>query len=606
MKKIMIAAFLLTTLSIFPLIRAQSVEVISKNLLNPDVFATTSSTLISNSMTPLEGGKTYTLSLPMGGPFEDYEIHVYDDQLMYVQATAIDLGPCLVNSQDGFLECTFSLNVSSPGVYIDIYSWDFKEMFTLNATEGFQLEEGSVRTTYVPYEERVIVDTTAPIFQGEAYYITSYEVPTSLNDIITNHVSVIDEIDGNISDRIVIENDPYTGNETTLGTYAVSLTASDYSGNQASFILNIVVQDQVKPIITGPDEVRTNINDLASIDSLIQNHYSFSDGYDGVITTYTLNTDAYTNSMNQLGSYQVKFSIEDASGNNTSKTITIEVFDDEAPLISGNASITHSLSSIKTINDYLKDYIATDNVDTSLTVSIQSHTMSSTLDTVGTYELILTSTDTSGNTATKTVSFIITDDIAPTLLGLKNHTISYKNTFDITAYIQEIVVSDNVDALSFTDISVVLDTYTMNQSTPGIYDIHFSVSDHSGNETLLKIQVEVIDDIAPVFSFSQSIILEMSMTLSDDDMYNMLLSAPHIKAFNPTSYKAVNTIDYDNLEDQFIEFELTNEEGKTITEAIKVTIVEPTEETFNILWVVVPFISVSSIITITVILKKRF
>lgn len=606
MKKIMIAAFLLTTLSIFPLIRAQSVEVISKNLLNPDVFATTSSTLISNSMTPLEGGKTYTLSLPMGGPFEDYEIHVYDDQLMYVQATAIDLGPCLVNSQDGFLECTFSLNVSSPGVYIDIYSWDFKEMFTLNATEGFQLEEGSVRTTYVPYEERVIVDTTAPIFQGEAYYITSYEVPTSLNDIITNHVSVIDEIDGNISDRIVIENDPYTGNETTLGTYAVSLTASDYSGNQASFILNIVVQDQVKPIITGPDEVRTNINDLASIDSLIQNHYSFSDGYDGVITTYTLNTDAYTNSMNQLGSYQVKFSIEDASGNNTSKTITIEVFDDEAPLISGNASITHPLSSIKTINDYLNDYIATDNVDTSLTVSIQSHTMSSTLDTVGTYELILTSTDTSGNTASKTVSFIITDDIAPTLLGLKNHTISYKNTFDITAYIQEIVVSDNVDALSFTDISVVLDTYTMNQSTPGIYDIHFSVSDHSGNETLLKIQVEVIDDVAPVFSFSQSIILEMNMTLSDDDMYNMLLSAPHIKAFNPTSYKAVNTIDYDNLEDQFIEFELTNEEGKTITEAIKVTIVEPTEETFNILWVVVPFISVSSIITITVILKKRF
>ncbi|MFP4287444.1 MAG: hypothetical protein ACLFRI_07045 [Candidatus Izemoplasmataceae bacterium] len=603
MKKLVLSVFALLTLSLLPLIRAQTTEVIGKNLLDPNAFNVTENRISTSDVIKLESNETYTLSLPIRGQYT-YSISVYSDYETFIDTNEYDIRPCHHNTQDDFLECTFTLDSESDGVYIEINSYDFAELFQFSS-EGFQLEKGSTRTEYEPFEYRIINDTSSPVFQGEAYYITSYETTTDIETIIANHISVIDEVDGDVSDTITILSDTYSGNETTIGMYEVLLEAHDYSHNKTQFLLHIIVKDEIDPMIEGPKYIETNINDLASLNHLIEEHFTFSDEYDGVIADYTVNQDAYTNHLDQLGIYEVKISIEDSSGNHTSKTFEITVFDDEKPVIHGPNTITHKHSSNKTFDDYLALFSATDNVDQILNVTVKSKTLPTDLSTPGSYELILSAKDSSGNVALKTVTFIIEDDIAPVLTGDNYHIISYKERFKLQDAINQLSLSDNFDTLTHDAIEITFNQYETNIDQLGLYEIQLSVFDTSGNETTFTMHIEVVDDIAPVFDFSQSIILEVNMSLSDEDLFKMLLSSDAISAFNPTSYKVLNAIDYASKEDQLIELELSNDLGEKRIETIQVTIVEPLEESSNLHYIVISIVSLLTVVSAAIIIKKR-
>lgn len=144
----------------------------------------------------------YTLTIPGPDVFGEATIYVSGTN-NYIQGTT-DINGCVVNE---YVVCTFyntdnyiNIEISSSmiGLYHSYYGLEY-----------LQLEVGEESTTYEAYVPP-LQDTTSPEFSNTGAYITDYNDQTSVQDIVSTHVVAIDEIDGDISDQIIIVDDQYT------------------------------------------------------------------------------------------------------------------------------------------------------------------------------------------------------------------------------------------------------------------------------------------------------------------------------------------------------------------------------------------------------------
>ena len=119
---------------------------------------------------------------------------------------------------------------------------------------------------------------------------------------------------------------------TTLGTYTLTHTATDASGNAGTATRTISVTDTIAPVVTvNPDQ--RNVEELIRVGE--GSHYDLgataqdqdagnSLGSVSVVTTGSVN-------VNVEGSYTLTYTATDASGNAGTATRTITVSDTVAP-----------------------------------------------------------------------------------------------------------------------------------------------------------------------------------------------------------------------------------------------------------------------------------
>ena len=292
-----------------------------------------------------------------------------------------------------------------------------------------------------------------------------------------------DNIDGDISGTIMI--DTSSLHTDTVGTYTITYTSTDSSGNSISKTRTVLVVDNTKPIITlsgeNPQtlEVKTPYSELGA---------TASDDVDGDITS-SIMIDTSTVDINRLGTYTVLYDVNDSSGNAaTQAQREVHVVDTTAPHISlhGDANIT--LNQDTPYTD--AGATATDNYDTSITV-----TTDNTVNTanVGTYTIIYTALDSSGNKATATRTVTVKDVTKPVItlggdnpLTLEVH--SPYNEPSATAY-------DAVDGDTPVSITGSVDTNTLGSNT-----ITYTAIDSAGNKAELNRTVIVQDTTKPVIT----------------------------------------------------------------------------------------------------------
>ncbi|MBB20197.1 MAG: hypothetical protein CMP20_12160 [Rickettsiales bacterium] len=111
---------------------------------------------------------------------------------------------------------------------------------------------------------------------------------------------------------------------STIGTYVLTYTATDASGNQASTTRTVEVveatpDDQTAPVITLNGGNQT----ITVGDTWVEPGYTATDNVDGVLTgavvvTGTINTA-------QAGTYTLTYSVTDAAGNTGTATRTVTV-----------------------------------------------------------------------------------------------------------------------------------------------------------------------------------------------------------------------------------------------------------------------------------------
>ncbi len=284
--------------------------------------------------------------------------------------------------------------------------------------------------------------------------------------------TALDNIDGDITSSIVTVNnvDIYT-----VGTYSVTYNVSDAAGNVADEVTRTVniTPDVTKPVITitGDTEVSLELGTAYTDPGA-----TASDNIDGDITSSIVTINNVD--INTVGTYLVTYNVSDAAGNAADEvTRTVNITPDVTkPVITiTGGDIAHEQGTPYT------DLGATalDNIDGDITslISVENNVDS---DTSGTYTVVYSVSDSSGNSADQKTRTVIVSDTTKPVINLIGDS-------EIDLLIYDIYVDDGATAVDNIDGDITEQIITINPvstSEFGTYIVTYNVTDSSGNEAL--------------------------------------------------------------------------------------------------------------------------
>lgn len=347
---------------------------------------------------------------------------------------------------------------------------------TFSATDGSGNSGQSQATV-------AISDQTAPMMSLNGDDVITLAVGESY---IEQGVTVTDNVDGDISDQVVISG---SVDISAVGIYMLTYRVSDAADNAATALTRqVTVQDNDAPVVSVPANITVAAVDASGTpdsETMIANFLSSATASDAVDDDLSVSHNAP--SVFPLGITTVTFSAIDLSGNTGNAQATVTITDQTVPVISliGESEMTIA-QGVAYIDEGAS---ASDNVDGDLTGAM-TLTGSVDVSTVGSYTLTYDVVDAANNAAasvTRTVK--VTDQTAPaiTLNGDANLSITIGNSYTESGA----TASDNNDGDISADVVI---SGTVDTSTLGTYLLSYDVTDAAGNAaTTVTRQVEIID-----------------------------------------------------------------------------------------------------------------
>ena len=463
-----------------------------RNLFNPDsfVYDAQTNTLQSIEPIPVEAGAAYVLSLPHTWDIEDLHVHVKSVQgHIYVDQTLYDQGVCKQKFHN--VQCSITMSANTEGLEMTFSNGNLHQYLSFYGFKDFQFEKGSEGTEYTPYlPQREIV------FFGEQEVEVSYRLATPIETIVADHITVEDNVDGDITDRLIIAQDLYTGNERIVGDYVVTLEVSDSSGNRSSLDFVIKVVDRTKPVIQGPSEVNVQFNDQWSIETIISNHFTFHDDYDGEITDFgVVSTDYVTN---QMGTFEATIQVSDSSLNKAERTVTIHVIQTQNPRLEGPPYVQLYLSENPTIDCVLalfQGFERGSNAPLAVTFEQSNRPINFSHD--GSYILTLLTQDGQANTERLTVHLRLLDDIPP-VFKFDDKIVTPLGTTLAEIDLFYLLIDHYKEHNFIVEGMVVLeDDYTLNAHAVGTYPFKVSLTNQQGDELIHQGRIQVAEVLEP-------------------------------------------------------------------------------------------------------------
>ena len=303
-------------------------------------------------------------------------------------------------------------------------------------------------------------DLTPPVIElmGESPY--SLALGQSFED---PGAKATDDIDGEVA---VTVKKPTLSN---IGTYAVLYSAKDSSGNESSVERTVIVNDVVAPIIY--------LNGLQSMSLGFGQPYSeqgatATDDVDGNVEV------AINGSVGEgIGSYTIIYSAVDKSGNQSSTNRTVVVEDLVGPVITLNGPQSMNLGFGESYSE--QGAFATDDVDGNIEVTING----SVGEGIGSYTIIYSAIDNSGNQSSTNRSVFVEDLLGPviTLNGTASVNLEFGKPYDE----QGATATDDVDG----EVEVTVEGSV--GADVGIYMIYYLATDKAGNKSIIERRVKV-------------------------------------------------------------------------------------------------------------------
>ena len=175
--------------------------------------------------------------------------------------------------------------------------------------------------------------------------------------------------------------------------------------------------------------------------------------------------------------------LTDAAGNSTDYEAVLSVFvDNGEPQITGVQAI---FTYIGTAPDYLAGVTAMDDRDVALEIVVDSSKVD--LNTVGTYDVLYSVTDSAGNTTTAPTTVTVTDDnTPPTIQGVHDISLYLGSA---VSYRSGVIITDDKDDAPKLEV----DSSKVDLSNPGTYPLVYTARDITGNETRLEVTVTVVE-----------------------------------------------------------------------------------------------------------------
>ncbi|MDI6452770.1 DUF5011 domain-containing protein [Peloplasma aerotolerans] len=223
------------------------------------------------------------------------------------------------------------------------------------------------------------------------------------------------------------------------------------------------------------------------------------DTEDGSIPVTAAMVDDSDVDMDAVGTYDVVFTVTDSGGNTVSYTIQINVLaeaDVTPPVLTINDALETTFDQFADITVDLKAYItAVDDIDGEIIItSAMIENDGFNINIAGTYQVVYTVQDSSGNIATETIEFTVVDKEGPVISGAADKTITIGEMFNP---LDGVTVTDNVDGAIVLELSNVAgyelfvdESFVAN--AVGEFEVTYLVADALGNETELVITITVL------------------------------------------------------------------------------------------------------------------
>ncbi|MBC2368979.1 DUF5011 domain-containing protein [Listeria booriae] len=364
-------------------------------------------------------------------------------------------------------------------------------------------------------------------------------------------VSASDTEDGNVTDKVTVTaNDVDT---SAVGTYHVTYSVTDSDGNTTTKTITVTVTSNDAPVITASDKT---LKKGGSFDPMAG--VSASDTEDGNVTdkvTVTAN-DVDTSAV---GTYHVTYSVTDSDGNTTTKTITVTVTSNDAPVI---------VASDQTIKkgkafDVMAGVSASDLEDGDVTGGITVTANDVDTNTVGTYHVTYSVTDSDGNTTTKTITITITSNDAPTFTTSDGY-LKVGDTFNPYA---GITASDTEDG-DLTD-RIDIESSDVDMTQAGTYAVEYSVTDSDNNTTKITRHVYVRTNDKPVIHASDQ---TFKAGASFDPLAGMSASDTEDGDITTNVTVTANDVDANQAGTYHVTYSVTDSDDNTTTKTITITV----------------------------------
>ncbi|MDU4792960.1 MAG: putative Ig domain-containing protein, partial [Staphylococcus sp.] len=305
-----------------------------------------------------------------------------------------------------------------------------------------------------------------------------------------------------------------SGTPSEVGSYTVTVTTTDESGNATETTFTIDVEDTTKPTVKSvsdqTQEVNTEITPI-KIEATDNSGQTVTNKVDGLPDGITFDeaTNTISGTPSEVGSYDITVTTTDESGNATETTFTINVEDTTKPTVEDIADQTQEVNTeIEPIKIEATDnggQAVTNKVDglpDGVTFDEATNTISGTPSEVGSYDIIVTTTDENGNSETTTFTIDVEDTTKPTVEDIADQ------TQEINTEIEPIKIEarDNSGQAVTNKVDGLPDGVTFDEATNtisgtpsevGSYDITVTTTDESGNATETTFTIDVEDTTKP-------------------------------------------------------------------------------------------------------------
>jgi hypothetical protein len=287
-----------------------------------------------------------------------------------------------------------------------------------------------------------------------------------------------------------------------------------------------------------------------------------------------------------LGETTVTFSATDAAGNIGTETATVTVTDQTAPVLTAPADETvpatdgnGTAATDAAIVAWVESATATDNVDSSLTITNDAPAILP----MGATLVTFTVTDAAGNTSTATATATIADITAPvinapaTLVVLGESDGVAADTQEIVDMIAAVTATDNVDgAIATVTNDAPTDVFPFGETT-----VTFTATDAAGNvgtaTTVVNVSLDIVD---PELTISESISINVDLpgqvVASSNDAVTAFFAAA--VATDNKDGDLTASITNDGLTEYpvgvtVVTFSVSDAAGNTVTASASITVV---------------------------------
>lgn len=358
------------------------------------------------------------------------------------------------------------------------------------------LTDASGNSSMCSFNQNVI-DTVKPMITCPTDQVLAADI--NCMALAGDYISMV--VTGDNCSSLITVSQSVSAGTSIFTTTNVIMTAEDESGNTQTCSFNLVLNDALAPSITCPPDETVSAN--SNCEYILGDYASTATAADNCSASgdmiYTQSPVSGT--VLNAGTHTVFLFAEDENGNIGSCQFTIEVEDNNDPIISNcgaNPTVYANVNCEATLGNYTGTVVSTDNCSSIGQLIITQTPTAGTTITSNT-SITLEVTDEAGNSATCNITAILLDTISPSVScpGPQSATINSSCEYAVPDLSALVGGSDNCSTLGNMTVS---QNPAVGSTQNGITNVLVTLTDEAGNSNSCFTVINPIDTEAPTIT----------------------------------------------------------------------------------------------------------